>query len=111
MGILFLFDGWQNKIQWINLKRELGIIEKTKAIIRKYQNIIFIIISVILIAVSWFIGDQTATTKIENEKVTYEEMIQKLDTVSRIFCRDQVYFFESTQNTQCNIFQISDWGG
>ena len=57
----------------------MGIIEKTKAIIRKYQMIIFITISVILIAVSWFIGDQSATTKIENEKVTYEEMIQKLD--------------------------------
>ena len=57
----------------------MGIIEKTKAIIQKYQIIILIIISIILVAVSWFIGDQTATTKIENEKVTYEDIVQKID--------------------------------
>jgi len=74
-----LFGGWQNKIQLINLIRELDVIEKAKAIIGKYQILIFIIISIILIAVSWFIGSETATTKIEHEKVTYDEIIQKIN--------------------------------
>ena len=65
--------------------------------------IIFITISVILIAASWFIGDQKATTKIENEKVTYEEIIQKVNDKEKELQRMK----GDVENAQSNYESVS----
>lgn len=57
---------------------ELGVIEKVKAIIRKYQVLIFIIVSILLVAASHYIGNKTAVTKIDQEKLTYDEIKQEI---------------------------------
>ena len=38
------------------------------------------------------------------------KMIQQFNTVSGIFCRDQIHFLQCAEYSKCNIFQISDWG-